>query len=428
MNVNLRPVYTEASRRKDRIWTALLRNSLVAVVVAIALLRVTPAFAQASDGGPDSNVRVRMGPLMMNPTISITNIGIDHNVFNEPASKDPKQDFTVTVTPATDFWLHVGPTWVTASLNEVVNWYQTYASERTANTEYKLGWSVPGSLMSLKINWVYLNARDRPGFEIDARVGRKEVTYSGSFEYHALSKTYIGVSGSRERTRFASEAEFLGANLEITLNRVNTTAAVNLRHELTPLTSLTLSATRSMDRFEFSPQRDSNSTTAQASMTFLPAALFKGGLTIGYSDFRPTAPDLPSFQGVTGSVDLTYVLLGSTRFGVQASRGVQYSYDVNQPYYVQTGISGSIAQQIFGPVDVVVRGGTQTLAYRDREGAAVEVADRSDHVNSYGAGVGFHMGKDLRLAFNVDKVNRDSSLADRQYDNFKFGTALTYGF
>ena len=31
---------------------------------------------------------------MMNPTLSITNIGIDHNVFNDPPDKNPKDDFT----------------------------------------------------------------------------------------------------------------------------------------------------------------------------------------------------------------------------------------------------------------------------------------------------------------------------------------------
>jgi Putative beta-barrel porin 2 len=406
-----------------------LRNSLVAVFAAIALLRVAPAFAQASDGGPDTaNVRVRIGPFMMNPTVSINNIGIDHNVFNDPASNDPKQDFTVTVTPATDIWLRVGPTWVTASLNESINWYQKYANQRSANGEYKLGWIVPGSLISFKINGVYLSARERPGFEIDTRVGRTEVTYNGSFEYHALSQTYIGLTGSRERTRFASDAAFLDTNLEVSLNRVTTTAGANLRYQLTSLTSVTFSATRSMDRFEFSPQRDSNSTSGQASIILQPGALLKGGVTIGYSDFKPIASDLPSFSGVTGLVDLTYVLLGSTRFGIRGSRGVQYSYEVNEPYYLQTGVIGSVAQQIFGPVDVEVRGGLQLLAYRDRQGADVTVTDRSDHVSTYGVGVGFHMGTDFRLAFNVDKVNRDSRLEDRTFNNFKFGTALTYGF
>jgi len=400
----------------------------VVVLAAVALLRGTPASAQG-DGGPDmANVRVRMGPFMMNPTISVGNIGIDHNVFNDPPDKIPKEDFTVSVTPMADLWLHAGPTWVTASVSETINWYQEYASERTAGHEFKLGWSVPGSLMSFKINGAYLDARERPGFEIDSRVQRKEVTHSGSVEYHALSKSHIGVSGSRARTSFAEDAEFEDTNLRISLNRVNTTAAVNLRQQITPLTSLTFSATRSMDRFEFSPQRDSDTTDVRASLAFDPVALLKGGAMIGYSDFKPTAPDLPGFKGVIGSVNLTYVLLGATRFGVEGLRSVQYSYDVDQPYYVQTGVNGSIAQQIFGPFDVAVHGGVELLAYRDRLGAVVKVADRTDRVNSYGVGVGFHMGKALRLAFNVDKVNRDSQLADRQYDNFRFGTSLTSAF
>ena len=405
-----------------------MRNSLVAVCAAVALLPVTPAFAQG-EGGPDmTKIKVRLGPLMMNPTISLDNIGIDHNVFNDPPDKIPKQDFTLTVTPLSDFWLHLGPTWVTASLNSQINWYQKYASERTANNQYKLGWNVPRSVLSFKIDYVHTDVRERPGFEIDTRAGRKEVTYSGSVDYKALSKTYLGVSGTRERTRFASEAEFDGTNLEIALNRVNTTAAVNVRHQLAPLTSLTMSVSRSMDRFEFSPERDSDSTTAQATLAFLPGALLKGTVAVGYSDFKPRDPDLPGFSGLVGTAGLSAVLLGMTKFSVTGSRAVNYSYDVKQPYYVRTGIAGSVAQQIFGPFDVEARAGTEILAYRDRAGAVVQVADRTDHVNTFGAGVGYHIGKALRLAFNVDKVKRDSLATDHQYDNFKFGTALSSTF
>jgi len=35
-------------------------------------------------------------------------------------------------------------------------------------------------------------------------------------------------------------------------------------------------------------------------------------------------------------VDLTCTLLGMTRFAVRAMRDVQYSYDLAQPYYLQT--------------------------------------------------------------------------------------------
>src|SRR5882757_34272 len=146
----------------------LLRKIRPTLFIALALLRGVSAFAQTADGGPDTaNVRVRIGPLMMNPTISISNVGIDHNVFNDPPDKNPKQDFTVTVTPISDFWLHLGPTWVTANLNESINWYQKYSSERTATTGYKVGWSVPGSRILFKVDASYLDARERPGFEID---------------------------------------------------------------------------------------------------------------------------------------------------------------------------------------------------------------------------------------------------------------------
>jgi hypothetical protein len=405
-----------------------VRNALLVVCLAVTVSYAAPAFAQG-DGGPDpATVKVHIGPLLMNPAINVSNIGVDNNVFNDPPDKQPKKDFTATVTPTTDFWMHLGPTWVSASLNEQINWFVKYASERTANNEYKLGWNVPGSVMSFKVDWDYVNARQRPGFEIDARVGQKIVTYNGSFDYKALSKTYIGLSGSRSRTNFADGAEFLGVNLQDALNRVTTTGAVNVRHQITPLTSITFSATRSMDEFEFSHERDSSTTGGNVSMSFTPGALIKGGFTIGYSQFKPVEGDLPGFKGVTGTVDLTYVLLGSTRFALTGSRGVQYSYDANQPYYVQTTFDASIAQQLIGPIDGFLHGGTTLMDYRDRNGVSIQVPDRQDHVNALGAGIGYHIGQNLRLAFNVDKVNRASQVTDRAYDNFKFGTALTVGF
>lgn len=410
-----------------------MRKSLLVLCVALALLRAVPAVAQ--DGGPDpANVRVRLGPLMMNPTISLSNIGIDHNVFNDPPDKVPKQDFTFTVTPLSEFWLRAGPTWITASLDESINWYQKYASERTANNLYKLGWNIPGSLMSLKLEGTYINARERPGFEIDTRAARKETNFNAAYEYHALSKTYIGVTASRTQTRFASDAEFLDPetnveiNLSTSLNRIDTIYGVDLRHQLTPLTTVTFSATRGTGHFEFSPDRNSVSNSVNATIAFLPAALVAGRASIGFNNFKPEDPTLPGYQGVIGDASLTYVLLGSTRFALTASRGIQYSYDVNQPYYLQSRIGGSVAQQIFGPFDVQVRGDISFLNYRDRAGAVIPVPDRIDRVTTVGIGLGFHMGKDLRLSFNVDQNNRDTQVLEHAYEKFLVGTSLTYGF
>jgi hypothetical protein len=107
---------------------------------------------------------------------------------------------------------------------------------------------------------------------------------------------------------------------------------------------------------------------------------------------------------------------------------VQYSYDENQPYYVQSRIGGSVAQELFGPLDVQLRGDISWLDYRDRAGAPVEVPGRVDRVTTVGVGLGVHLGQDLRLAFNVDQNNRESRVFEHGYEKFLIGVSLTYGF
>ncbi len=406
------------------------RKGFVAAVALLALIRVTPAAAQgAADGGPDpAKVRVRIGPLYLNPTISLTNLGIDRNVFNEAEDQNPKRDFTLTVVPRTDLWLRMGRTWFTGAIDEQIVWYQKYTTERAANTTYSLGWKVPLNRLTANVGASYANVRDRPGFEIDARSRRKELGYSGSVEVRALSKTFFGVTASRQKVDFDKDAVFLNSNLQFELNRVTTSGGLTVRHQITPLTSVSLTATRSQDRFEFSSLRDSNSTAAAATISFDPFALIKGSATFGYRDFEPLTPGLENFKGATAAVNLSYTLLGTTRFSLGATRDVAYSYDVNQPYYLQTGVTGSIAQQLFGPFDVVGRAGAQNLAYRDRAGVIIQASNRIDHVRTYGGGIGYRMGKDLRLGFNVDETRRVSDVELRQYHNLTMGISVTYGF
>jgi hypothetical protein len=45
----------------------------------------------------------------------------------------------------------------------------------------------------------------------------------------------------------------------------------------------------------------------------------------------------------------------------------------------------------------------------------------------FGAGLGYHMGRDLRLGFNIDKTQRVSEISLHQYSGLRFGTSVTYG-
>ena len=397
------------------------------LAIAVAVFLPAGAFAQSTEpGAPPSTVRLRLGPLYVNPTIGLTGAGVDDNVFNEPDAT-AKSDYTATLSPATDLWLRFGSSWINGTLKEDLIYYHTYASERSANGSVRVNWFIPLNRLTLNPGMSYTATRARPGFEIDARARRTEIDYNGSIELRIASKTFLGVRGDRRITDFDQQARFLGTSLHDELNRTVTAAAITLRHQATPLTSLSFDVAREQDRFEFVPIRDSDSTQIMGGVKFDPAALIKGAATFGYRDFQPLSGSVPSFRGTTLAVDISYIALGRTRFALTASRDVQYSFDVNQPYYLQTGLTASIGQQLFGPLDVVGRIGTQQLDYRNRAGTVVVAADRVDHVRLYGVGLGYHFGRDTRIGFNVDHQTRTSPVEARQYQGFVYGFAVTYG-
>ena len=69
-------------------------------------LASVPAAAQDFIEVPDTDsARVRIGPLFVKPTMALTNLGVDTNVFNDADSENPQSDFTFTFTPQADLYL-----------------------------------------------------------------------------------------------------------------------------------------------------------------------------------------------------------------------------------------------------------------------------------------------------------------------------------
>src|SRR5437867_6344612 len=120
-----------------------LRRRFGATLVVLILTAPLARAQTPEPGAPDpAKVRVRIGPLSLNPTFALTNAGIDTNIFNEPDQLAPKRDFTMTVTPATDLWLRLGRSCLTGNIKEDLVYYNKYAIERSANSHYTASWLV----------------------------------------------------------------------------------------------------------------------------------------------------------------------------------------------------------------------------------------------------------------------------------------------
>lgn len=415
----------------DRVTMGSLRVAVVVTFLLVAALGVArPSAAQTEDPSARANeAPVRIGPLRLAPSIALTNFGIDTNVFNNAASEDPRRDFTFTMAPRTDAWLRVGRVWLMGSADEAFVYYREFESERAANHRYSGTARVGFNRLAFagRLNWA--SVRDRPGFEIDARSQRKEKGMLLAAAYRVGAKASVGARFDRQRVDFDKGAAlFSGQNLQFELNRTMATSGLEVRYRLTPLTTVGVDAVLGRDRFEFSPVRDADSTRVVATVALDPLALIKGTAAIGVRSFRPLSDDLADFNGLTALADLTYVVR-SSRIGLQSIRDIQYSYDVDRPFYVQTGFSVSLTQHLFGPIQGAARLGRQQLAYRVRAANGVSPPrEDPDVVRTAGGSVGYRLARERVVSFDVDHMERRSPRDEREYRGLRMGLSVTYGF
>ena len=80
---------------------------------------------------PVANAPIRLGVLGLGPKVTLVNLGVDTNVFNEV--EDPKEDFTFTVAPALDLWMRTGRGLLTLNGKVEFVYFNQYTSERSIN-------------------------------------------------------------------------------------------------------------------------------------------------------------------------------------------------------------------------------------------------------------------------------------------------------
>jgi hypothetical protein len=410
-------------------------STRTALAVAILLFgAAAPAFPQDAAPDPFVTARVRFGPLALTPGLAVTNVGWDSNVFN--TWEDPQGDFTGTVTPQTDLWFRMGPLRVVGHGALGYVYFANFVKERSWNTDDSVKLEALGTHVRPYIGYAYLNIRDRPGYEIDQRVRRVENRMFAGVDMPLTRKTTLGAAFKRTKTDYAEGESFNDIYLRFQFNRWTDVYTVSARYALTPLTTLLFDTEYVREKFEFDVMRNSAGFRLLPGVEFKPMALISGTARVGYRQLNFDSPNVPDYSGLVGSVNLGYTLLGATRFSVQFDRDVQYSFEQREPYYVLTGVTGSITYALNITWDLQARAGNQSLAYRQTilsgagsgSAASGTSAGRTDRVVYYGGGIGYRLGPDTRIGFNVDYYTRRSGVSIRQYQGLRVGSSVTYGF
>jgi hypothetical protein len=402
-----------------------LQILLLASLVLVASGRDASAQSVPSSSPPDpvEDATIRFGPVGLNPAVIIRDVGPDNNVFND--STNPKSDFTATISPRLEVLTHPGPlrfTYVTAT--DYV-YYHTYRSESGTNFGNLFRADFDFGIFQPSVNASFGNTRDRLNHEIDTRARRRDQSYGAGLRVKLMDTLFASVGARQLQTEFDPDAEFRGQNLATTLNRTDDVFEASAGTALTPLTTVQVNVTHDRSRFEFTPERNSQTLRIMPMVTFSPLAMLNGTASVGYGGFTTQAAEVPDYHGLVALVTLAATLRERHRIDTSFARDIQYSYEETVAEYVETGLTVGWNWQVAGSVDTRLYGGRSRLHYRS---PTLESGHTDDIAHDYGFSFGWRIGPFLRAGVNGDWRGRSSERsADRAFANRRVYATLTWG-
>ncbi len=399
----------------------------VRTLVALCfLVAVGPAVAQTAPGTVET-ARIRVGPIGLNPSISITNVGIDTNIFND--AQDPKEDVTATFRPQLEGIVRVrfATLRVTGAVEAL--YFKRYDYLRSAQPNGSANLEVRGNRASAFAAVNVSRTRQRTSFEIDDRPLQTQESLTVGGDVRLGGKTAIGLAASYAFSDLVQDPSEGSVSIGTALNRRQESATAFVRYDIAPLTTILVRADAQRDTFDTATFRNTRRLRITPGVEFKPFALFSGFASIGYSRMELVESFEPPLSNLFAAIDLGYTVRGRLRLGVQGTRDVFYSAQPDQPYYVTTGFTGSVSQALSPAVAVAVRAGRQRLDYNQVPGLGSNaVAAGVDTIESYGGGVVWRVRPDLQLGINADQQQRRTASSERNgYRGLRAGAFLTFG-
>lgn len=385
---------------------------------SIVCLAAGSAAAQAVGSGPLTGTLAatepqtgvfRMGSFRLAPGITVREIGTDENVFDEPV--DPKKDWVAAGTPDLSLFTRTRFLQFSGYAGSEMQYYRTYESERAIGHAFKGRADVLIGRVTPFFGAGETSNRTRATGEIDVRANLKINELSAGIAYDLSEHSKLFVAGAQTETDFR-DAFQSGISLDQTLSRRETEYMVGARTDLTPLLRMELRGSYREDRFRFAPSRNGDSYRGEISLLFDPAAVITGSAALGYDDYTPVDPLVTGFRGLTANGALTYRVLEIGRLNLSFNRGRQYSFDIEEAYYILNAGFIAWTQRLAGDVDLQVQGSRSLFDYGERREGSAKRKETLDMVNG---NVGYNLRNKTRVSLNYQLDERRSPLAERKY-------------
>ena len=403
---------------------ALAARRLAALIALLTIAMAAPCRAQSVPAPAPEEVSFLLGRVTLFPAFTLRDTGYDSNVFNDP--DNPQSDFTLTAQPRLRATVPAAGGMLSGGATIGLVYYATYKDQQSFNRFFEGRYERAASRLRPFVAGSFNYARDRYGPEIDARVAHQETSASAGAELKLTGITSLTGLYRYSTQTYDEDEEFLGNVLADQLDRVTDLASAGVRYYITPVTTLVVDVEVQRDRFETSPIRDSDSWRVMPAAEFAGGGVVAGRIAVGFRKFEPRDALVAPYDGLVAAANVTYTLLGRTRFAIEGTRDVMYSFAVVTPYYLLDSGRITVSQPIGGPVDLIGVASAERLRYQALEG--LPDPHLVTRTTTFGGGLGFRIGQTLRLGLIYDHTERSSSdIEQRDYRRQRIFGLVTYG-
>ena len=398
------------------------RWSAIAAAV-VAVLTASDVRAQSDPLLPSTRVFLA-GPVSLYPQIALRDAGMDSNVFND--STNPRSDLTYALKPRLYVFMPAGNTrFVATGVGDLV-YFRTYSDQRSLTMTLDGRWEVTSPGFRPFVSAGFVTRGDRNGYEIDVRARHTQTIVTAGLDADVSPVTALTAWASRSWTSYGENEEYLSLLLANQLNHETESVVGGVRLRATPLTTILITAGLDRDRFTRLPLRDADSLRVASTVALDTGAAITGDLQVGYLAFMPADPAIAQYRGPIASARLHYALPDVVRIDLDARRDVAYSYDPLQPYYLESGGRITVAQRVFGPLEVLGIGEVREL--RNQRIGGTSFDGRREVTTSLGGGIGIQIQSQTRFALTYEHTDRNSTEPmGRDYERTRVLGSIIYG-
>ena len=386
----------------------------------------------------------RWGPVLVDPSWRIQNIGYDGNVFLVPDSVPKETDWFIRTGPDLRGQLRFGRHMALTFHDEFI--WELYASHSDLNQtsndfdgQYDL--LLGPVLLTTKGRWA--STFGRPNNELDQRTRLDRTEIGETARFFIGSRTDLSTTFSVERMRY-NDPDYLvsidpGGTGDIILLPIDNALNRDRKRWSTewgwrPRGRTRLFAKYAILKDDFISDvrgRDVEERRQTLGVEFVPNAFLSGRFEFGKSKLENLDKrfDFTPYNGTVSDTKLVYRPTGSTRVTADYERNVKFSTYENNLYFRETLTGLHLESYLGNNWGFQLGGNIRQLDYPEKNTITRPIGEkRSDEITDYFGGILLRLSGGVNFSLRIGRRVRTSNVKFAEDNQTYFSTSSSYRF